>query len=312
MAPVYKGAALVGACLILLSASDAIAHGFAGKRFFPATLQTDDPFVSDELSLPTVSTFKNGSSSDNPGAWKSDAGVDFSMRITPDFGIGVGETWTRVKPTGDSTKSGLNNLELSAKYLLIENDPHEFLLSIGLDTELGGTGASRVGADRYNTYTPSIFFGKGMGDLPDGMALLKPFAITGAVGVDIPSTSKAMTVDGDFEQHARVLNTGFALEYNVAYLQSEIRDFGLGTPFNRLIPLVEFSYQTPLDRGQEGKTTGTINPGLIWVGQTYQIGMEAIIPANDRSGHNVGAIVQLHFFLDDLFPHSIGKPIFNH
>ena len=26
------------------------AHGFAGKRFFPATLATDDPFVADELS----------------------------------------------------------------------------------------------------------------------------------------------------------------------------------------------------------------------------------------------------------------------
>src|SRR6476646_5026684 len=31
------------------------AHGFAGKRFFPATLATDDPFVADELSLPTLS-----------------------------------------------------------------------------------------------------------------------------------------------------------------------------------------------------------------------------------------------------------------
>src|SRR5438045_6833731 len=31
------------------------AHGFAGSRFFPATLTTDDPFVNDELSLPTVS-----------------------------------------------------------------------------------------------------------------------------------------------------------------------------------------------------------------------------------------------------------------
>jgi CopC domain len=34
----------------------AAGHGFAGARFFPATLSTDDPFVNDELSLPTVST----------------------------------------------------------------------------------------------------------------------------------------------------------------------------------------------------------------------------------------------------------------
>ncbi len=29
------------------------AHGFAGERFFPATILTDDPSVADEMSLPT-------------------------------------------------------------------------------------------------------------------------------------------------------------------------------------------------------------------------------------------------------------------
>ena len=31
--------------------SRAYGHGFAGARFFPATLSTDDPFVADEFSL---------------------------------------------------------------------------------------------------------------------------------------------------------------------------------------------------------------------------------------------------------------------
>jgi hypothetical protein len=304
------GAALVVALAIALPASPTFAHGFAGKRFFPATLQTDDPFVADELSLPTVSNFKNGSASDSPGAWQTDTSVDISKRITPNFSIGVGETWTRIKPSGDTTKSGWNNLDLSAKYLLLEDDFHEFLLSVGVDAEIGGTGVHRVGADRFNTFTPSVFFGKGMGDLPDGMAYLKPFAVTGSIGYGIPSTSKALTEDGDFDQHPHTLSTGLAVQYNLGYLQSSVRDVGLGAPFNRLIPLVEFAYDTPLDRGQKGKTTGTINPGVIWAGQSFQIGAEAIIPANARSGHNVGAIVQLHFYLDDIFPTTIGKPIF--
>ena len=47
---------LASASLALSLASEsAAAHGFAGKRFFPATISTDDPFVADELSLPTVS-----------------------------------------------------------------------------------------------------------------------------------------------------------------------------------------------------------------------------------------------------------------
>jgi len=40
--------------LSLTSVQVAQAHGLIGKRFFPATLATDDPFVADELSLPTI------------------------------------------------------------------------------------------------------------------------------------------------------------------------------------------------------------------------------------------------------------------
>ena len=53
-------------------------------------------------------------------------------------------------------------------------------------------------------------------------------------------------------------------------------------------------------------TTGTINPGVIWVGKYYQVGVEAMIPVNRQSGTGVGAIAQLHFFLDDIFPNTIG------
>src|SRR5450631_3286738 len=47
-------------------AGGAVPHGIAGKRFFPATLATDDPFVADELSLPTVSRRKTAASGDSP------------------------------------------------------------------------------------------------------------------------------------------------------------------------------------------------------------------------------------------------------
>ena len=67
-------------------------------------------------------------------------------------------------------------------------------------------------------------------------------------------------------------------------------------PFDRLIPLVEFAFETPLNRGEEGQTTGTINPGVIWAGKYFQVGVEALIPINERTGNNVGVIAQLHFF----------------
>jgi hypothetical protein len=48
---------------------------------------------------------------------------------------------------------------------------------------------------------------------------------------------------------------------------------------------------------------------VIWAGRTMQFALEAIIPINSQSGHGVGAQAQLHWFLDDLFPHSIGRPL---
>ena len=76
-----------------------------------------------------------------------------------------------------------------------------------------------------------------------------------------------------------------------------------------MIPLVEFALTTPFNRGQSGMTTGTVQPGFIWAGQYFQVGAEMIIPTNSLSGHGIGGLVQLHFYLDDLFPNSIGRPI---
>jgi hypothetical protein len=77
-----------------------------------------------------------------------------------------------------------------------------------------------------------------------------------------------------------------------------------------MIPVVEMAFSTGLDRGQGGQTTGTIQPGIIWAGQYMQIGVEAIIPINRASGHGLGGLVQLHFYLDDIFPNSFGRPLF--
>jgi hypothetical protein len=292
------------------------AHGFAGSRFFPATLSTDDPFVNDELSLPTVSSIVTP---DGGGTRDTEVAVDISKRITPNFGIGAGERFIILDPRTESSKSGFGNLELSAKYEFFENDEHEAMLSLGGGVEVGGTGNKEVGADTFSTWTPALFFGKGFGDLPDDLSFLKPLALTGVVDVTIPTSASTRTVtlnvatgerEIEVERHPNVLQWGFALEYSIIYLQEQVKDIGLRAPFDRLVPLVEFVFETPLNRGQEGQTIGTINPGVIWSGKYFQVGAEAIIPVNSRTGSDVGFIAQLHFYLDDLFPHSLGRPLF--
>ncbi|HET7766077.1 MAG TPA: hypothetical protein VFK92_13400 [Burkholderiales bacterium] len=306
-------ARLCGAALLAAAAGGAFAHGFAGKRFFPATLATDDPFVADELSLPTVARRKTGANGNEPAALETDASVDFTKRITPDFGIGLGATYVSRKPDDGAAQRGFDNFAANMKYQFYKSDAHETILSAGVDWDIGNTGAKRIGAEPFSTLTPAIFAGKGFGDLPDSLPYLKPFAVTGSVGVAMPAKSSTTAVADDGTEtttkNPNALNVGFAFQYSLLYLQSFVKDVGLSEPFNRLIPLVEVSLQKPLDRGG-GPTTGTINPGVLWAGRYMQFGLEAIIPMNRATGGKTGVLFQIHFFMDDLFPKTIGKPVF--
>ena len=76
-----------------------------------------------------------------------------------------------------------------------------------------------------------------------------------------------------------------------------------------MIPLVEFSLSTPENR-QGGETTGTINPGVLYENTYFQLGAEAVLPFNRASGNDIGGIVQLQIFIDDIWPHVFGHPIF--
>jgi hypothetical protein len=280
----------------------AYGHGFAGARFFPATLSTDDPFVADEFSLPTVSSIVTP---DDGGTRDTEVSSDIALRITPKWDIEFGETFITLNPSRGRAVNGFDNLSVGSKYEFFENDEHEAVVSLGLDVDIGGTGSKQVGADSFSTWTPGVFFGKGLGDLPQGLSWVRPVAITGLVGVGLPSSAST-----EGSPNPAVLRLGFAFEYSLIYLQEQVRDIGLRAPFDRMIPLVEISLSDPHDRGQSGLVTGTVNPGVIWSGKYFQVGAEAVIPINSRTGNDVGFIAQLHFYLDDLFPHSLGRPLF--
>ena len=180
-----------GFIVILVRPETIYGHGFAGSRFFPATLSTDDPFVNDELSLPTVSSIVTP---EEGGTREAEISVDIAKRITPNFGIEVGETFTNLHPPREGSVSGFGNLELRAKYEFSKKQRNEALLSLGAEVEVGGTGRKQVGADTFTTWTPAVFFGKGVGDLPGELSFLKPLAVTGLVGVAIPTSASSETV----------------------------------------------------------------------------------------------------------------------
>ena len=298
-------------------ASPVFAHGLAGKRFFPSTIAIEDPFVSDELTLPNITHIKRRASGDEPAARETSFSGEYSKRITPNFGLSLEGTLVHVDPDHGEVLDGFENLEVGLKYQAFTSAAHEAIVSLGLSWEVGGTGRRAIGAESFDVVTPAILFGKGFGDLPDSLSALKPLALTGVAGLAIPTRAKTRTVkvEGDeveveVEKNPNVVTWGFAIEYSLPYLTSYVRDYGLPDFIRRLIPLVEIELQTPIDRGQGGRTTGTVNPGVIWAGKFFQVGVEAVVPINERTGKNVGIRGMLHFFLDDLFPNSIGRPLF--
>jgi hypothetical protein len=101
----------VATSLIITHASSAVAHGFAGDRFFPSTILTPDPFVADEMSLPTV--IINPPSPD--GSRAIDIEAELAKRITPDLGFTLSHRWERLKPAGLPAVTGLGGTLGSAR-----------------------------------------------------------------------------------------------------------------------------------------------------------------------------------------------------
>jgi hypothetical protein len=313
MGRLWLRAGLLALMTIFVPLGSAFAHCVVGNRFFPATLNVDDPCVADELSLPTISSFKTG---DDPAARELDVSGEFSKRITEDFGVSVGSTWSQLRTPGSPTVSGFQNLETAFQYQLLKDPTHEFAMMASLDIEWGGSGASSVGADPFTTYTPTLLFGKGFGDLPAEAGWVRAFAVTGSVGYAVPGSASTASVDPDsgdvtVTQNPRVLQWGGSLQYSLPYLKSAVVDLGLPDVVNHLIPIVEAQFSTPVGNTIDSgvKTTGTVNPGIIYVGDKYQVGVEAIVPINRDSGGNIGVIGQVHLYLDDIFPNSIGRPL---
>lgn len=313
----------------LLGGAAAHAHAIAGSRVFPVTLTIDDPGVADEASLPTFSYQRLPNDPDTGHGYQYNLSGEFFKRITEKFAIGINDGYTVRSQQFGKTLTGFQDINLTLKYQAWVNAPHEAILSLGVIRELARTGTAHIGADQYGSTTLTAYFGKGFGDVP--VRMLRPFAITGTLGWSIADKKlkainngtpdlAANATGGVTGLAAQQFNTGYAnrlvgglsLQYSMPYLQAQVRDLGLPGFFNRLIPLVEVAYSSPAGKPSNLRTQVVVAPGVIYSGDTYQVGLEALIPANGASGKFVGVITQMHLFFDDLFPNSLGKPIFNY
>lgn len=292
----------------------ASAHTVIGQRIFPATLTIDDPGVDDELALPTFAWTNNadGSQSFNFNGF-------YGKRITSDLEVSINSTLThQINPR----LTGWGGIDTEVKDQIMVNTEHEFVVSVGVAETWGGTGNQSVGAPQFTVITPKIFIGKGFGDL--GTDWLRPFAITGELDYSVSTHPIDVTGVDAFgnvliSQTPTVLAWGATLQYSLLYLNSYVHEVEGPEFLRHLIPTVEAQFFTPVSNIGPSvvgsivgthETTGSVNPGVFYIAHDYEIGVEAVFPINNASGKHPGVLAIMDFFLDDIFPNSLGKPIF--
>jgi hypothetical protein len=288
---------------VAASSTSAAAHVIAGDRVFPVTLTFDDPGVGDEFTLPQITWQRGAGPSDlTQFQW------EYDKTITPTTALIYNHGYDILSQSGMKTRTGFENVVLTGKWQAYTNAAHEFVASVGLAYEFpGGYATQGIGGDAHGAVTPLAYFGKGLGDLPIGD--FRPLALTGELGYSL--ADRKLNATGDNNGNPNSVEGSLSLQYSIPYLQSQVKNYGLPAIIGGLVPLVEMDWYSPVGGPAEGNPSSiTLGVGAIYLGPTYQIGLEALVPANKAAGTNVGATLQFHVFLDDLLPRSLGRPIF--
>jgi hypothetical protein len=276
-----RACALLFALAFIVLPRFAHCHGYAGDRYFPPTIEVDDPFAADEFHL----VGGRRPRSDEPASQRSSVyQLGGGIEIGDGFGVSLDAVYRSANENLGDGRNGFDNLGFAFKRELVIDAKHEYAITAALGVELGGTGTN--GTKSGSTYTPTLFYAKGFGDLPDSLRFLRPLAVTGALGREFTTDS----------QRPEMLNWGFTIQYSLLYLQSLVTNLELREPFNRLVAVIEFPVRTCLNRGCSGETTGTINPGVVWVGNGFNLAIEAVKPLNAQSGHGTGIMFQFQKF----------------
>jgi hypothetical protein len=296
--------------LFALAASSEARAAYVGDYFFPSTLATTVPTVADFFNPPSYVRLPSTATTR-----ETDVPVTYSKTVTSDLAVTLTETF-RILEQANGIHRGFDNVVLGADYQLYTNTQHQFIVTVGGTVAIGGTGSTDV-ANSFSTFTPTVIMGKGFGDLPDSVAWLRPLGITAQASVALPTRSPlpsttfpTLTTAAVEIGNPDILLYSFALEYSLVDTSHYNER---GTRYARgFVPLVEFAFTTPLNGPSAGLTTGTVNPGVIWVGRYLQVGLEAIIPINTTSGRDIGVRLQAHLYLPQIFPDSpVSRPIFS-
>ncbi len=287
MYPFWRLGALCGTLLCFM-ASLAHAHGIVGQRKFIEPFFTEDANPKNEfvLAKPEFSDLAEGG--------QSSVGFSLEKKLLPNLSLALENEWISSPRAGEEDAAGFQNLGILLKYALFQSEAHEFIASFGLEVEVP-VGDKDIGAERDVALKPRILFGKGLGNLPSALGFLRPFALMGDGGFEIPFSE---------EQTETKFLYGLALMYDLQYLQTFVRDLGIPWPLSHLLPLVEWNFETAVN-GPQRKTEAFLTPGLVYRGDRYlQLGVAGRFPLNSTTNREFksGVLFMVDLFYDDIFP----------
>ena len=137
---------------------------------------------------------------------------------------------------------------------------------------------------------------------------LRPFAITGEFSTSTPGQDYT-----NGSPNVSTFNWGFTLQYSLPYFNTQLAADRQRLPQasdpGRRVRLPDPDLQRSGRRDR--RPTGYFQPGVIYEADKWQIALEAMVPMTGATGHGVGVIGSLDFYLDDI-PNRIDEPIFPH
>jgi hypothetical protein len=276
------------------------AYTAAGDRNFPAQLILPQIGPIDALWVP-ISTQPFEAVKDKDPMRKTNFTGTYSKLITEQFGIQLEYGLTHLDRLRASPVTGTPNFHARLQYEPVLDPEHEFLLSVQVDREFGGTGDQAVGSDKQGATTPGVTFAKGLGDLPIGY--WRALAITGFAGYQAAEGART-----------NFFQAGVSIQYSMPYLVSKVANVELPPFLRGMTPMTEVFFTTPVSHisGQGTNTTLVVAPGVSYSrGRGWELAIEAMIPTTRATGSGIGVIAQLLLQLDYLLPDSVvGRPIF--
>jgi hypothetical protein len=231
----------------------------------------------------------------------SDTVRSLTKKLADTVSITLDSEWDSVSPNApdEPQATGFNNLGITLKYAFFINPEHEAILSAAVEAT-APVGNAAVGAEQDWSFKPFLLCGKGFGDLPRSLQYLRPLAVQ---------------CDGGFEisiDHARTTTLAYnmAWQYSIPYLQSFVRDVGLGWPFNDLIAVTEFNFEHGVHGEDSGQSRYFTTPGIVYMDRYVEVGVAGRFPLTGQAHQEInwGVVGIVDLFIDDIFPATQWQP----